>query len=52
LRVIHAAGDPETSTILFGQKLSMPILGAVVAGAKMNFRQDELPGIVSEEGVM
>ena len=47
MRVIHAAGDPETSTILFGQKLSVPILGAVSGR-----RQDELPGIVSEEGVM
>ena len=44
MRVIHAAGDPETSLTLLGQKLSMPILGAVVAGAKMNFR-----GILSEE---
>jgi 4-hydroxymandelate oxidase len=44
MRVVHAAGDPETSLTLFGQKLSMPILGAVVAGAKMN-----LGGIVSEE---
>ncbi len=44
MRVVHAASDPETSTTLFGQKLSMPILGAVVAGAKMNFR-----GIVTEE---
>ena len=44
MRVVHAAGDPETSMTLLGQKLSMPILGAVVAGAKMNFRE-----IVSEE---
>ena len=44
MRVIHAAGDPEMSMTLLGQKLSMPILGAVVAGAKMNFRE-----IVSEE---
>ncbi len=44
MRVVHAASDPETSVTLLGQKLSMPILGAVVAGAKMNFR-----GIVSEE---
>jgi 4-hydroxymandelate oxidase len=44
MRVIHSASDPETSMILLGQKLSMPILGAVVAGAKMNFRE-----ILSEE---
>ena len=44
MRVVHAAGDPEMSLTLLGQKLSMPILGAVVAGAKMNFRE-----IVSEE---
>ncbi len=44
MRVVHAASDPETSVTLLGQKLSMPILGAVVAGAKMNFRE-----IVSEE---
>jgi 4-hydroxymandelate oxidase len=44
MRVVHAASDPGTSVTLLGQKLSMPILGAVVAGAKMNFRE-----IVSEE---
>lgn len=44
MRMIHAAGDPETSMTFLGQKLPMPILGAVVAGAKMNFRE-----IVSEE---
>ncbi|HBB17996.1 MAG: alpha-hydroxy-acid oxidizing enzyme [Syntrophus sp. RIFOXYC2_FULL_54_9] len=46
MRVIHAAGDPEMSTTLLGQKLSMPILGGVVAGARMNFRE-----IISEEGL-
>ena len=44
MRVVYAASAPETSVTLLGQKLSMPILGAVVAGAKMNFRE-----IVSEE---
>ena len=44
MRVVHAADDPETSMTFLGQKLSMPVLGAVVAGAKMNFRE-----IVSEE---
>jgi 4-hydroxymandelate oxidase len=46
MHVIHAAGDPETSMTLLGKKLSMPILAAVVASAKMNFRE-----IVSEEGL-
>jgi isopentenyl diphosphate isomerase/L-lactate dehydrogenase-like FMN-dependent dehydrogenase len=46
MRVIHAAGDPEMSLTLLGQKLSMPILGGVVAGAKMNFRE-----IIGEEGL-
>jgi 4-hydroxymandelate oxidase len=46
MRVVHGASDPETSMTLLGQKLSMPILGAVVAGAKMNFRE-----IISEEGL-
>lgn len=46
MRVIHGAGDPEMSVTLLGQKLSMPILGAVVAGARMNFRE-----IVSEEAL-
>jgi 4-hydroxymandelate oxidase len=46
MRVIHAVSDPEMSITLLGQKLSMPILGAVVAGAKMNFRE-----IISEEGL-
>src|SRR3989339_1050232 len=44
MRVIHAACDPETSLTLLGQKLSMPILGAAVAGARMNFQE-----ILSEE---
>lgn len=44
MRVVHAASDPNTSMTLLGHKLSMPILGAVVAGAKMNFRE-----IISEE---
>jgi isopentenyl diphosphate isomerase/L-lactate dehydrogenase-like FMN-dependent dehydrogenase len=44
MRVVHGASDPETSVTILGQKLSMPILGAVVAGAKMNFRE-----VVSEK---
>ena len=38
MRVVHAAHDPDTSFTLFGHKLSMPVLGAAVAGAGMNFR--------------
>ena len=38
MRVVHTAHDPETSFTLFGQRLSMPVLGAAVAGATMNFR--------------
>lgn len=44
MRVVHAASDPETALTLFGKNLSMPILGAPVAGTKMNFR-----AILSEE---
>jgi 4-hydroxymandelate oxidase len=44
MRVVHAASNPETGLTLLGQKLSMPILGAAVAGAKMNFQE-----IISEE---
>jgi len=44
MRVIHSAANPETAVTLLGQKLSMPILGAAVAGARMNFQ-----GIISEE---
>ena len=44
MRVVHAASNPETGLTLLGQKLSMPILGAAVAGTKMNFQE-----IISEE---
>lgn len=44
MRVVHAAHDPDTSMTLWGRKLAMPILGAAVAGAKMNFK-----GVVTEE---
>lgn len=44
MRVVHTAGDPDTRLRLFGQELSMPILGAAVAGAQMNFQ-----GILTEE---
>ncbi|MDP2268843.1 MAG: alpha-hydroxy-acid oxidizing protein, partial [Deltaproteobacteria bacterium] len=39
MRVVHAATDPDTALTLWGQKLSMPILGAAVAGARMNFQE-------------
>lgn len=44
MRVVHTAHDPDTSFSLFGHRLAMPVLGAAVAGAVMNFQ-----GIVSEE---
>jgi 4-hydroxymandelate oxidase len=44
MRVVHTVHDPDTSLTLWGRRLAMPILGAAVAGAKMNFR-----GIVTEE---
>lgn len=36
LRVLHDAGRPDTRTNLFGIDLSMPILGAAVAGVRVN----------------
>lgn len=44
MRVVHGAHDPDTSLTLWGKNLAMPILGAAVAGAKMNFQ-----GVVTEE---
>lgn len=44
MRVVHEAHDPDTSLTLWGRKLAMPILGAAVAGARMNFQ-----GVVTEE---
>ncbi|MBA4394582.1 MAG: alpha-hydroxy-acid oxidizing enzyme [Desulfobacca sp.] len=44
MRVVHKVHDPDTSLTLWGRSFAMPILGAAVAGAKMNFQ-----GIVSEE---
>jgi 4-hydroxymandelate oxidase len=44
MRVVHTVHDPDTSLTLWGRRLAMPILGAAVAGAKMNFQ-----GIVTEE---
>ncbi|HHV78411.1 MAG TPA: alpha-hydroxy-acid oxidizing protein [Firmicutes bacterium] len=36
LRVLHQAKEADTHVRLFGQNLSMPILGAAVAGVKVN----------------
>ncbi len=36
LRVLHDAGRPDMRTSLFGLDLSMPILGAAVAGVRVN----------------
>jgi len=36
LRVLHDATRPETRTSLFGIDLSMPVLGAAVAGVRVN----------------
>ena len=36
LRVLHEARDPDTSLRLFGLDISMPILGAAVAGTRVN----------------
>jgi isopentenyl diphosphate isomerase/L-lactate dehydrogenase-like FMN-dependent dehydrogenase len=38
LRVIHDITEPVIRTQIFGKELSMPILGAAVAGGKINFR--------------
>lgn len=38
LRTLHEAAAPEVSISLFGRILSSPILGAPIAGARLNFR--------------
>ncbi|BCV26049.1 alpha-hydroxy-acid oxidizing protein [Gelria sp. Kuro-4] len=38
LRTLHAATEPELSVTLFGKTLALPVLGAPVAGAKVNFQ--------------
>ncbi len=45
LRVLHEAYEPKTEVELFGMKLSMPILGAAVAGTKVN----RMPGLTEDE---
>ncbi|KXA16545.1 dehydrogenase, FMN-dependent [Fusobacterium equinum] len=37
MRCLHKAKDPKTTLQLFGQNLSMPILGAPITGPKFNF---------------
>lgn len=45
LRVLHDDYEPQTGVELFGMKLSMPILGAAVAGVKVN----RMPGLTEDE---
>lgn len=45
LRVLHGDFEPKTGVELFGMKLSMPILGAAVAGVKVN----RMPGLTEDE---
>jgi 4-hydroxymandelate oxidase len=42
MRVIHDAADPDMSCELLGQSLALPILGAPVAGVKLNMGCDEV----------
>ncbi|MCL5039458.1 MAG: alpha-hydroxy-acid oxidizing protein [Firmicutes bacterium] len=44
LRVIHQVEKPQMGLSLFGHQFTLPVLGAAVAGAKLNFR-----GLVTEE---
>ncbi|MHB1005513.1 MAG: alpha-hydroxy-acid oxidizing protein, partial [Chloroflexota bacterium] len=44
MRTLHGVAEPSTETTLFGQKLALPVLGAAVAGGKMNFG-----GAIAEE---
>lgn len=37
MRCLHQVKDPKTEIELFGQNLSMPILGAPITGTKFNF---------------
>jgi isopentenyl diphosphate isomerase/L-lactate dehydrogenase-like FMN-dependent dehydrogenase len=45
LRVLHEDIEPKMGVELFGMKLSMPILGAAVAGVKVN----RMPGLTEDE---
>ncbi|KYM42482.1 alpha-hydroxy-acid oxidizing protein [Fusobacterium necrophorum] len=37
MRCLHQVKDPKTAVEIFGQNLSMPILGAPITGTKFNF---------------
>jgi 4-hydroxymandelate oxidase len=37
LRTLHGVSEPDLGVELFGQSLSLPVLGAAVAGAAVNF---------------
>ncbi|BCV24576.1 alpha-hydroxy-acid oxidizing enzyme [Gelria sp. Kuro-4] len=37
LRTLHGVSEPDLSTQLFGRRLALPVLGAAVAGVKVNF---------------
>lgn len=36
MRVIHDAKDPDTSTVLFGKKMTIPVFAAPVSGTTLN----------------
>lgn len=38
MRTLHEASTPDCSISLFGHRLELPVLGAPVAGAKINFK--------------
>lgn len=40
MRTIHATAEPDTSLTLLGQKLTLPVLAAPVAGLKINMACD------------
>lgn len=44
LRTLHNVTDPTTEVEIIGRKLALPVLGAAVAGARINFQ-----GRISEE---
>lgn len=39
MRTLHGAGEPDCSISLFGHQLKLPVLGAPVAGVKINFKE-------------
>lgn len=44
MRTIHGVKEPQTETVLFGEKLSFPVIGAPITGTKFN-----MGGGVTEE---